>query len=266
MSRACFHLGVHDHHVTKGECREIVKIVKKLITNEVKQSPDVKIYTIQLAASKELLSQHLFIEHNDHVLLSGVSLASIMDKFSILSLLNVCYTISNFHNVFRKHGYIDNILELKRKNKYDYIQENVFLGQGSFKVYFFKMSTFRPTSGVDLVRQTQLGGDLVNAWIMFDHVKRVQGWTTMACHVYDMTYYCVMTIVVCHMQFEDVDLQCFMWSSLVKVLEKHGMTNPNFKGFMVDSAQVNFNIVRRIFGAQDPTIPMLDKMHLCLFH
>jgi hypothetical protein len=88
----------------------------------------------------------------------------------------------------------------------------------------------------------------------------------MACHVYDMTYYCVMTIVVCHMQFEDVDLQCLMWSSLVKVLEKHGMTNPNFKGFMVDSAQVNFNIVRRIFGARDPTIPMLDKVHLCLFH
>ncbi len=129
MSCACFHLGVHDHHVTKGECREIVKVVKKLITNEVKQSPDAKIYIIQLAASKEFLSQHLFIEHNDHVLLLGVSLASIMDKFSILNLLNVCYTISNFCNVFMKHGYIDNILELKRKNKYDYIQESVFLGQ-----------------------------------------------------------------------------------------------------------------------------------------
>jgi hypothetical protein len=26
-------------------------------------------------------------------------------------------------------------------------------------------------------------GDLQNVWIMFDHVKCVAGWTTMACHV-----------------------------------------------------------------------------------
>jgi hypothetical protein len=31
-----------------------------------------------------------------------------------------------------------------------------------------------------------------------------------------------------------------MWSSLVKVLEKHGVMNPNFKGFTDDSAQANF--------------------------
>jgi hypothetical protein len=34
----------------------------------------------------------------------------------------------------------------------------------------------RPRSGVDLVKYMQLGGDLENAWLMFDHVKCVQEW------------------------------------------------------------------------------------------
>ncbi len=42
-------------------------------------------------------------------------------------------------------------------------------------------------------------GDLQNAW-MFDHVKNVDGWTTMACHVYDPVYCKVLTIVVCGMK------------------------------------------------------------------
>jgi hypothetical protein len=27
---------------------------------------------------------------------------------------------------------------------------------------------------------------LEDTWIMFDYVKRVKHWTTMACHVYDL--------------------------------------------------------------------------------
>jgi hypothetical protein len=47
------------------------------------------------------------------------------------------------------------------------------MGQGSLKVYLFKMSTNGPTSGVNLVRQMQRVGDLENAWIIFDHIKCV---------------------------------------------------------------------------------------------
>jgi hypothetical protein len=70
------------------------------------------------------------------------------------------------------------------------------LGQ---KVFMFKMSLYGPTSGVDLVRHMQLGGDLQNRWLMFDHVKHVQEWTTMACHVYNSVYCKVLTIVICNM-------------------------------------------------------------------
>jgi len=34
-----------------------------------------------------------------------------------------------------------------------------------------------------------------------------------------------------------------MWTKLNCVMFKFGLTNPNFKGFMVDSAQANWNDV-----------------------
>jgi hypothetical protein len=43
-------------------------------------------------------------------------------------------------------------------------------------------------SGYDLVKRMQLKSDLQIAWIMFDHLKHVEGWTTLACHVYDSFY------------------------------------------------------------------------------
>ena len=66
----------------------------------------------------------------------------------------------------------------------------MFLGQGvdNDKVFVFKMSEVEPAFDVDLVTRMQLGGDLQDSWLMFDHVKRVNNWTTMACHVYDSQY------------------------------------------------------------------------------
>jgi hypothetical protein len=78
------------------------------------------------------------------------------------------------------------------------------------KVYVFKMLVDGLGSGVDLVKRMQPRGDLENEWLMFDHVKRVQAWTTMACHVYDAMYYKVITIAVYDMQLEDTKVQCIM--------------------------------------------------------
>jgi hypothetical protein len=72
--------------------------------------------------------------------------------------------------------------------------------------------------------------------MMFNHVKHVQGWTTMAYHIYDPVYCKVMAIVVCDMQFEDMEAQCMMWRKLNIIVEKKGLDMPIFKGFMVDSA------------------------------
>jgi hypothetical protein len=56
---------------------------------------------------------------------------------------------------------MDNILLLKLKSPYDYIQEGHFLGQmARLKVFLFKMSFHGPTSRVDLVKHMQPGEDL----------------------------------------------------------------------------------------------------------
>jgi hypothetical protein len=71
---------------------------------------------------------------------------------------------------------------------------------------------------------------------MFDHVKRVVGWATMAYHVYDPTYYKGMTIVICDMQSKDTETQQIMWAKLNETMLKHRFPKLNFKGFMANSA------------------------------
>ena len=133
-------------------------------------------------------------------------------------------------------------------------------------MYLFKMSTVGAGSGVDLVRCMQPGSDLELAWIMFDHMKRVVGWTSLGAHVYDPVFCKVMTICVCDMMHEMADAQEQMWLSMIDLLSRHGVENVNFKGFMADSAQANFNVVMKIFGSGDRSIPMEGKERIYQFH
>jgi tRNA splicing ligase len=83
-----------------------------------------------LITNKSLFAKHMFNDNNDNncEVLKGHQLKKTQDKFLVLSSLNVRNLVAFF-----KHrpsgGYIDNILELKFKNHYDFIQECCFLGQ-----------------------------------------------------------------------------------------------------------------------------------------
>jgi hypothetical protein len=101
---------------------------------------------------------------------------------------------------------------------------------------------------------------------MLDHVKRVNGWMTLACHVYDLIYCKFMMIVICNMQLENMDAQCVMWKKLNKVMVNNDLPHPNFKGFMVDHVQANWNVIRIVYGSSDQTQPMVDKERTCYFH
>ncbi len=57
----------------------------------------------------------------------------------------------------------------------------------------------------------------------------------MACHVYDLGYYKVMTIANCDMQFEDTKVQQIMWTKFNETMLKQRFPKPNFKGFMADN-------------------------------
>ena len=124
------------------------------------------------------------------------------------------------------------------------------------KVFIFKMSEVGPGSSVDLVKQMQAGGDLECAWMIFDHVKRVKEWTTMACHVYNTLYCKVMTIAVCDMQLEDCTAQVIFWRNLNLVVQRNGLDSIEFEGFMADSAQANWNAVQIVYGRGDPIVPI----------
>ena len=95
---------------------------------------------------------------------------------------------------------MDGTAKLRGVSNWAYVQRNQFLTQGDNvdKVYIFKMSEVGPGSEVDLVRWMQPGGDLENAGMMSNHVKRVEQWTTMAAHMYDGTYQRVMTMSCLH--------------------------------------------------------------------
>ena len=190
-----------------------------------------------------------------------------MDRFQVLSSPNICNFVSGAKRFVRQGmGVMDNIMALKDHNGFKFIHDNRFPGQSKEKVYVFKMSVDRPGSGVDLVKRMQPGGDLQDCWIMFDHVKRVADWTTMACHVYDSKYCKVMTVALCDMQSEDAEAQELFWTNLNKVMLENGVEETNFKGFMADSAQANWHAVRKIYGNGDPQARMDNRERTCLFH
>ncbi len=63
----------------------------------------------------------------------------------------------------------------------------------------------------------------------------------MVCHVYDLAYGKVMTIVICEMQSKDIEVQQIMWTKLNETMLKHEFPKLNFKGFMAGNTQANWN-------------------------
>lgn len=68
------------------------------------------------------------------------------------------------------------------------------------------------------------------------------------------------------MQLEDTESRCFMWNALNYAMASHNVLNPNFKEFMIDSAQENWNVVCLIYESGDVKIPMEDHERTCLLH
>ena len=199
MTRAAIHLGHHGHPIARGMYRDSTEVICGLIAEQVAKTPTATNSAITLSTSKDFLGHYLF--HNgqgEKKMLKAEEMEEVMDRFQYLSSPSIRNVISSFRS--NNHGgIIDNIMTMKRESNFEFIHDSVFPGQGKKKVYMFKMLTEGPGSGVDLVRQMQPPGDLQNAWLMFDHVKRVKDWTTMACHVYDTEYKKVMTIAMCDM-------------------------------------------------------------------
>jgi hypothetical protein len=182
MTRACLHLGVHKHLVKVGKDQEIKERTSKLIQEQVERSPKATNSTIVMEASKELVGELLI--DSEGVLVRKYDLEELVPILEKCKYMN-SPTIKNDVTVFRyirRFGVMDGIAMLRGSSHWAYVQENKFSGQGSDsnKVFVFKMPKVEPGSRVHLVNRMQRRGDLEDTWIMFDHVKRVKHWTTMA--------------------------------------------------------------------------------------
>jgi hypothetical protein len=50
-----------------------------------------------------------------------------------------------------------------------------------------------------------------------------------------------------------------MWTKLNETMLKHGFPKPNFKGFMANGAEANWNAIKIIYGSRDPFVKMVNK-------
>jgi hypothetical protein len=99
-------------------------------------------------------------------------------------------------------------------------------------------------------QQMQSIGDLENAYIMFDHFKHKNGWTTMVCHNYDLTCCEVLTNLFYDVQSKSNETQCVLWTKLNKIMFKHDLSNTNFKGFMVNLMCRWIGMMTKLFMGQ----------------
>ena len=265
LQRAFIHLGHHGHPVAEGVCQDFVDLTYEYLASEVSKTPRATNSAIQMAASKNFLAEFLFKTPTPREKVQ--SLESVMDRFAPLASSNCRNIVSASRRLVRSsRAPMEGIIDLKKNPHFKFVHENRFSGQCDDKVFIFKMSVDLEGSGVDLVKRMQAGGDLQDAWIMFDNVKRVKEWTTLACHVYDTTYCKVMTIACCDMQSEDAIAQTLFWENLNKVMAENGVPNVNFKGFMADSAKANWIAVRKVYGYGNPDEPMEDRERTCFYH
>ncbi len=65
LSRATIHLGVHNHLIVDGKCRESLEETRRLIVEEVVCTPNAKMYVISLSARKTFLARQLLDDCSD---------------------------------------------------------------------------------------------------------------------------------------------------------------------------------------------------------
>ena len=153
---------------------------------------------------------------------------------------------------------MDNIMTLKDHSGFKYIHGSRFMGQCKDRVFVCRKPIDLPGSDVDLVKRIQVGGDMENSWIMFDHVKHMKDRTALAYQIYNK--YCKMLTIVCRdMQSVDGVVHILFWKNFNFFMMKNEISKMNFKDFMTYNVQTNWNEVKKIYGGGGPNLPMIGR-------
>ena len=165
MTRACVHLGSHDHPVKSGDHRDFIDLADSLIGDQVERTPSATRSAIVLETAKEVLGPLLLVKEGDpQKILELDELQGIFDRCKHLTSPNIRNVVTTFRTM-RRFGVMDNITKLRGASNWRFVQQNRFPGQGADmdKVFVFKMPEVGPGSRVDLVKRMQPGGDLENS-------------------------------------------------------------------------------------------------------
>jgi hypothetical protein len=157
MTRACMHLGLHEHLVKVGEDQEIKERTRKLIEEPIERTPKATNSAIVMEVSKELVGELLIDPEGAPVRKYDLEeLVPVLEKRKYMSSPSIKNDVTTFRYI-RRFGAMDGIAILKGCSHWTYVQENKFPGQGSDsdKVFVFKMSEVGPRSGVHLVKRMQ---------------------------------------------------------------------------------------------------------------
>ncbi len=89
-----------------GECQKFVEETKRLIIEEVDSTPNAKIFSISLSASKTFLASYLLDDSSDGIveLFKGEQLEHIQDNFCEFTSPNI-YNLFFFQVSFKKWLY-----------------------------------------------------------------------------------------------------------------------------------------------------------------
>jgi hypothetical protein len=127
-TRACLHLGVHEHPVKVGKDQEIKEKTRKLIEEQVKRTPKATNSAIIMEASKELMGELLIDPEGAPIRKYDLEeLVPILKKYKYMS----SPSIKNDNTAFRyiqRFGVMDGIATLRGCSHWAYIQENKFPG------------------------------------------------------------------------------------------------------------------------------------------
>jgi hypothetical protein len=112
MTRACLHLGVHEHPIKVGEDQEIKERTRKLIEEQVERTPKATNSAIVMEASKELVGELLINPDGTPVRKYDLEeLVPILEKCKYMSSPSIKNNVTAFKYI-QRFGIMDSIATL----------------------------------------------------------------------------------------------------------------------------------------------------------
>jgi hypothetical protein len=121
MTRACLHLGIHEHHVKVGEDQESKERTHKLIEEQIERTPKATNSAIIMEASKELVGELLIDPERVPIRKYDMEeLVPILEKCKYMSSPSIKNNVTTFRYI-QRFGVMDGIATLRGCSHWAYV-------------------------------------------------------------------------------------------------------------------------------------------------